>query len=93
MFVREHLIGMYIFQDIVELYMPSLLPYAVASHPYARRLRQVASRIIAWRNDYYSAEKELNAGQTMNLAPVIKQERQCGLEDAYAEAARITMKR
>jgi Terpene synthase family 2, C-terminal metal binding len=89
MFVREHLIGMYIFQDIVELYMPSLLPPAIVSHPYTRQLRQVASRIIAWCNDYYSAEKELNAGQTMNLVLVIKQERQCGLEEAYAEAMRI----
>jgi hypothetical protein len=89
MFVREHLIGMYIFQDIVELYMPSLLPYALVSHPYTRQLRQSSSRIIACCNDYYSAEKELNAGQTMNLVLVIKQERQCGWEDAYAEAMRI----
>jgi Terpene synthase family 2, C-terminal metal binding len=89
MFVREHLIGMYIFQDIVEMYMPSPLPYVVVSHPYTRQLRQVASRIIAWCNDYYSAKKELNAGQTMNLVLVIGQERRCGLEDAYAEAMRI----
>jgi Terpene synthase family 2, C-terminal metal binding len=89
MFVREHLIGMYIFQDIVELYMPSLLPYSVVSHPYTRQLRRVAARIIAWCNDYYSAEKELNACQTMNLVLVIKHERQCGLEEAYAEAMRI----
>jgi terpene synthase-like protein len=89
MFVREHLIGMYIFQDIVELYLPFLLPYAIVSHPYTRQLRQVASRIIAWCNDYYSAEKELNAGQMMNLVLVIKEERQCGLDDACAEAMHI----
>lgn len=89
MFAREHLIGMYIYQDIVELYLPSLLPYEILSHPHTRQLRQVASRIIAWCNDYYSAAKELDAGQIMNLVLVIKQERQCSLEEAYAIAMHI----
>jgi hypothetical protein len=89
MFVREHLIGMYIFQDIVELYLPALLPYEILSHPHTRQLRQVASRIIAWCNDYYSAAKELESGQTTNLVLVIKEERQCSMEEAHAVAVRI----
>ncbi len=88
-FLREHLIGMYIYQDIVELYMPSLLPYALLSQPHVRELRPAASRIIAWCHDYYSVEKELDAGQIMNLVLVIKEERRCSLEEAHAEAARI----
>ncbi|QJB30459.1 hypothetical protein HF329_03740 [Chitinophaga oryzae] len=89
MFLREHLIGIYIYQDIVELYMSSFMPYALLSHPHVRELRRHAALIISWCHDYYSAKRELAAGQMMNLVLVIRQAYQCSLEDAYAEAARI----
>jgi hypothetical protein len=87
--LREHLIGMYIYQDIVELYMLSFMPYALLTHPYVRELRRIAALIIAWCHDYYSVSKEIAMGQTMNLVLVIRHEYRCSLEDAYAEAARI----
>ncbi|NIG54397.1 hypothetical protein [Chitinophaga sp. Cy-1792] len=89
LFIREHLIGMYIFQDLVELYLPELLPYQIISHPHTRQIRQVAARIIAWCNDYFSAAKELESGQLMNLVIVILRERNCSLEEAYFIAEQI----
>lgn len=88
-FLREHLIGMYIYQDIMELYMSSYMPYALLSHPHVRELRRIAALVIAWCHDYYSVQKEIAAGQVMNLVLVIRQAYQCSLEQAYAEAARI----
>lgn len=89
MFIREHLIGMYIFQDIIELYLPSFLPFWILSHPYTRQLRQLNARIIAWCNDFFSAAKEAKAGQAMNLVLVVQKEWRCTLEEAYREVARI----
>ncbi|GAA0533888.1 terpene synthase family protein [Chitinophaga japonensis] len=88
-FLREHLIGMHIYQDITELYMPSFMPHELLFHPHVRELRQSAVRIIAWCHDYYSVEKELDAGQIMNLVLVIQQERRCSLEDAFVEMAHV----
>lgn len=89
MFLREHLIGMYIYQDIVELYLSSFMPDMLLSHPHVRELRRAAALIITSCHDYYSVNKEMASGQTMNLVLVIRQEYQCSMEDAYAETARI----
>ncbi|MGO4291841.1 terpene synthase family protein [Chitinophaga sp. RAB17] len=89
MILREDLVGLFQLMGWVELSAGVILPHHIYSHPHNFRLRKLATRIMAWANDYYSAAKEYQDNEYMNLVLVIKDEYKKNLKDAYNMAAQI----
>lgn len=87
--LRENLVGLYQLVDFVELESDFIMPYEILTHPYTRRIRQLAVRVMAWCNDYFSAPKEIAAGELMNLVLIIQQEKGCKIDDAYNQVVNI----
>lgn len=89
MILREDLVGLFQLMGWVELSAGIIFPQHIYTHPHNFNLRKLATRIMAWANDYYSAAKEYQDKEYMNLVLVIKDEYKISLEDAYNMTAQI----
>lgn len=72
--LRENLVGLHQLVDFIEPEMEVILPDDVITHPYVQSIRQKAVLIMSWCNDYYSAPKEIQDGEIMNLVIVYEHE-------------------
>lgn len=54
-----------------------------------KRMIQACNNIVCWSNDLFSFNKESKAGDVHNLVMVLQHERQCSLQEAIDEAARM----
>ncbi|WP_343745565.1 hypothetical protein [Chitinophaga sp.] len=72
--------------DIIEkIYLPA----DMLQHALLKRMVQACNNIVCWANDLFSFPKEHKAGDVHNLVLVLQHERQCSLQEAVDEAARM----
>lgn len=89
MVIRENLIGGKLMCDQLEVVSDFIMPEEVIKDIQIQRFRQLFSRIIAWYNDIYSVDWEVQRGEKMNLVLIIENEKGCTRDEAYAEAIKI----
>lgn len=64
------------------------VPHPQLSHPHVQALIEMTCTIVGWDNDIFSYAKEARrGGDWHNLVAVLAHERDCGLDQALAEAA------
>ncbi|MFH6989058.1 hypothetical protein ACHRVW_15055 [Flavobacterium collinsii] len=75
-------------QDVMHQYE---LPIYAQNHPVIRHLTRLNTRIMAWQNDFYTLPKEIERDtEKINLVLVLQNEYKTSLENAYAEALKIS---
>ncbi|SHL57749.1 terpene synthase family protein [Chryseobacterium polytrichastri] len=89
MVIRENLIGGKLMCDQLEVVSDFIMPEEVIKDTQIQRFRQLFSRIIAWYNDVFSVDWEVQRGEKMNLVLIIENEKGCTRDEAYAEAINI----
>ncbi|MGC9537990.1 terpene synthase family protein [Streptomyces sp. UG1] len=75
--------------DLLEVGHDRELPETVAGSDLYRMVRFAANDAISWTNDLYSLHKDLAAGDTDNLAAVVRQSRGGNWTQAARKAARM----
>lgn len=66
-----------------------ILPEFIIMHPFLQKTKVLTSDLIGWGNDLVSVEKEKGDDEALNLVLVIKNELNCSIEHAFAEAIRM----
>jgi 5-epi-alpha-selinene synthase len=88
--VRSFTIAAYPYMDLILMTDQIALPPEVFKHPIVKRLELATINIIAWSNDLFSFNKEMNAGHNnFNLVTVLQQEYQVSLQQAFDHAAEL----
>lgn len=87
--IREHIVAVYPCLNMAEIVGDCILPAEVMGHPVVRRINQITTLLMAFCNDFFSAERERRNGEAMNLILVLEHERGCSFEEACEEAADI----
>lgn len=89
--IREYAVAAHpymICQDVMHQYE---LPAYAQNHPVIKHLTRLNTRIMAWQNDFYTLPKEIDRdSEKINLVLVLQNEYRTSLENAYAEALKIS---
>lgn len=89
--IREYAVAAHpymVCQDVMHRYE---LPAYAQNHPVVRHLTRLNTRIMAWQNDFYTLPKEIDRdSEKINLVLVLQNEYGTSLENAYAEALKIS---
>jgi hypothetical protein len=89
--IREYSLAEYPYMLMQEVIHDFPLPDFLAKHPVIKQFQRLTCRIMAWQNDFYSLPKEIGRdSEMMNIVLVLQNEYNMSLEEAYAEAIRIS---
>lgn len=72
--------------NLVELARNTALPADIYQSDELTTLHETAFNICAWHNDIYSLQRELAGGRVNNLVVVLRNERDCSMQEALTEA-------
>lgn len=75
--------------EAIEIIEKIYLPRNVVEQPLLQRMIQACNNIVCWSNDLFSCTKEARQGDVHNLVLVLQHARQCSLQEAINEAARM----
>lgn len=81
--------GASFFAYLVEAIEGFRLPDYIFLDGTVQKLIQLCSSTICWANDLFSFNKELEQGDEMNLVMLIRNKRQCSIDDAVVHAVKI----
>lgn len=87
--IREKVSGGRTLCDFLELCADFIMPQEVFLHPTIQRIRQLLTFMLSWFNDIHSVPWELERNEAANLVLVIRNERNCSMEEAYEGAIQI----
>ncbi|SFM93064.1 Terpene synthase family, metal binding domain [Chitinophaga sp. YR627] len=86
---RPFFSGASFFAHLLEAIEAFSLPDYVFLDATVKKLIMLCSNTICWANDLFSFNKELEQGDEMNIVMLIRNTRDCTLEDAIAAAVAI----
>lgn len=75
--------------EAIEIIEKIYLSREVVEQPLVQRMVQACNNIVCWANDLFSCTKEARQGDVHNLVLVLQHARQCTLQEAINEAARM----
>jgi len=87
--IRSFTVAVYPYLDLMLITDQIALPPEVVKHPIVKRLELATVNIMAWSNDIFSFEKEIKAGNNLNLVTVVQKEYQISLQEAFDHAAEL----
>ncbi|GLF93363.1 terpene synthase family protein [Streptomyces yaizuensis] len=89
--IREHSIGMYPYQDLIDASLGRPLPDDLLRHPAVRRARALTCRIATLQNDVHSLDKELDShtSEIFNAVLLLRREQGCSLPEALTEVVAL----
>jgi hypothetical protein len=86
---RPFFSGASFFAHLMEAIEAFSLPDYVFLDATVKKLIQLCSNTICWANDLFSFNKELEQGDEMNIVMLIRNTRDCTIEEAIAEAVKV----
>ncbi|WP_052847380.1 terpene synthase family protein [Streptomyces avicenniae] len=90
---RRRSFGAYPVFDLVEYVERQTFPVRLAEGRAARAAVAAASDVMAWTNDVHSLPRDIRAGETANLAVLVRARDGGGWPEALAEVDRMTTAR
>ena len=87
--LRQVTVGLYAEFEFWELAEGVELPDEVREHPLLKQMADRACNVVGWANDFFTYEKEIQAGEVHNLVMVLMRHR--GLPLQYAAGKAVEM--
>lgn len=75
--------------DFIEFCDDYEIPYYLRYHSFTKQLRTMANNIICWRNDIFSAPKEMAVGDVNNLVMALQNQYNLEWEEAMQRSLEI----
>ncbi|WP_160716086.1 terpene synthase family protein [Chitinophaga solisilvae] len=87
--MRTHTGAVYADVTAVDIIEKIYLPEDLLQNAILQRMVLACSNVVCWANDLFSCNKESRQGDVHNLVLILRHERQCSLQEAINEAARM----